>query len=345
MKKILILSLLLTLFVVTTQNASAISDNDSGWPECNGWATKPNYDKHACRIQALKRAENSGFYAAGLPTPPSGIKDWRKSGATNGSDQAWYNWGGWNGKNAQGKHFLSTGTRCGIGPSVCVPTPTPTPTRVPTPTPTRVPTPTPTRVPTPTPTPTDVEKVCALGDRVVLDTNRNGVQDANENGIANVKVELLTVNHDVVKTTHTDSNGYYRFNNLKCKSYQVRFVKPAGYTFSTPFVGDSKKDSNANVTNGLSDKINLRGVNLTVDALLYRQEATPTPTPTVTVTPTPTASVTPTVTPTRQATPTAAVLGDVKKLPETGSAWEILGLLSGLTIAAGAGLSELIKRA
>lgn len=333
MKKLIfsISFLFLTVLTIQTANAAPTNDQDSGWPECNGWLSA-GYDKYACRTKALQRANNLKLYDHGMPLPPSGSK----TATHGGTDKQWYDWGGISPK---GIHFLSEGTQCGIGPSVCQPKPTPTPTKVPTPTPTKVPTPTPTKTPTPTPTPT--VKVCALGDRVVLDSNRNGVQDANESGVANVKVELLNAKNEVIKTTHTDRNGYYFFNNLKCVSYYVRFEKPSGYVFSTQYAGDNKaKDSNANVQSGLSDKINLNGVNRTIDALIYK-ERTVTPTPTVTVTPTPTVTVTPTkvVTP----TPTAAILG-VEKLPETGSAWEILGMLSGLTMAAGAGLSELIKR-
>jgi len=324
MKKLIFSISFLTLAILTIQtaNAAPLNDQDSGWPECNGWLSA-GYDKYACRARALQRANNLKLYDHGMPLPPSGSK----TGTHGGTDKQWYDWGG---ISPNGIHFLSTGTQCGIGPSVCQPKPTPTPTKVPTPTPTKVPT------PTATPTP----KVCALGDRVVLDSNRNGIQDTNESGVANIKVELLNARNKVIKTVHTDKDGYYFFRNLNCANYYVRFEKPHGYVFSNQYAGnDRAKDSNANVQSGLSDKINLNGVNRTIDALIYKKEITPTPT--VTVTPTPTVTVTPTkvVTP----TPTSAILG-VEKLPETGSAWEILGMLSGLTMAAGAGLSELIKR-
>jgi len=150
-----------------TEAVLAIDDQGSGWPECNGWATNPNYDKHACRTKALQRANakypsygNKTFYDMGLPLPPSG----NVNSTQGGTDQQWHDWGLWSNWNTSpipSGHFLSNGTSCGIGPSAkgCVPsTPTPTATNTPTPTatPTATPTvtPTPTKKVTPTPTPT-----------------------------------------------------------------------------------------------------------------------------------------------------------------------------------------------
>jgi hypothetical protein len=51
-----------------------------------------------------------------------------------------------------------------------------------------------------------------IGDRVWLDRNPNGVQDANESGIANVQVDLVC-NGNVVATSITNSEGNYLFSN------------------------------------------------------------------------------------------------------------------------------------
>ncbi len=51
-----------------------------------------------------------------------------------------------------------------------------------------------------------------VGDRVWEDTNSNGVQDADEVGIANVSVELVC-GSTVVATATTDTDGYYIFSN------------------------------------------------------------------------------------------------------------------------------------
>ena len=55
------------------------------------------------------------------------------------------------------------------------------------------------------------ERTATLGDRVWLDTNANGVQDAGELGLAGVKVELKDNNGVVVQSMTTDANGNYGF--------------------------------------------------------------------------------------------------------------------------------------
>jgi len=56
-----------------------------------------------------------------------------------------------------------------------------------------------------------------IGDRVWLDSDKNGIQDANESGISGVKVEFVC--NDIVKdTATTDSSGYYIFSNDTTKT-------------------------------------------------------------------------------------------------------------------------------
>ncbi len=64
----------------------------------------------------------------------------------------------------------------------------------------------------------------SLGNRVWFDTNNNGLSDATEVGIANVKVTLLDASGNPVsgKTATTDANGYYRFDGLAAGDYKVR---------------------------------------------------------------------------------------------------------------------------
>lgn len=273
-----------------------IPDNDSGWVECNGWATNPQYDKYACRAKALERALTHNFYKIGLPLPPSGIKDKEgnsfSTAATAGDDKAWYDWGGIDGvrPNGQVVNFLSEGTQCGIGPSVCVPTasPTPSPTPVPTPTaeptislpPTQTPTPSPTPSLTPSPvitltiptiTPTPIPEMACLGNRVILDTIRNDMQDANEGGVAGVKVTLYSSTNLPLAQTATDTQGYYEFCSLEGGNYTVGFEKPAAYSFAQKAVGGTDIDSDADPVTGKTDTVSLSpGQNRDdIDAILY----------------------------------------------------------------------------
>lgn len=61
----------------------------------------------------------------------------------------------------------------------------------------------------------------ALGDRVWLDENGDGVQDAGEDGIANVTVTASNQTTGVIYTNLTDSNGEYFFAELPPGDYTV----------------------------------------------------------------------------------------------------------------------------
>ena len=115
-----------------------------------------------------------------------------------------------------------------------------------------------------------------LGDRVFFDANANGLQDANEVGIAGVKVALLNANgtpvldgNGVAITDVTDSMGGYLFTDLLPGNYKVKFDKPAGYTFSGRDAGVNEAlDSDVDGA-GLTDVIALTQDNLNVDAGVY----------------------------------------------------------------------------
>ena len=92
-----------------------------------------------------------------------------------------------------------------------------------------------------------------VGDRIWSDTNGNGLQDAGEVGINNVRVELYRDNGDgiadvgadtYVAFTVTAGDGTYLFPALPTGNYFVLFAKPPTYTLSPPLVGaDRATDS------------------------------------------------------------------------------------------------------
>ncbi|MFC1649620.1 PKD domain-containing protein [Patescibacteria group bacterium] len=277
-----------------TEVVSAIDDQDSGWPECNGWLSS-GYNKYPCRESALGWADGTlnqyatDLYLKGLPLPPSGSKDSTADvgGMTEAeSDQAWYNWGL---LEPSGYHFLSEGTACGIGPSSphCNPpknTPTPTVTNTPTPTITNTPTPTITNTPTPTATPTPDERKLNLSH---IKCTRD------------YKIEVHFVVIGVSDSTSDHGEVEYKIN---------------GFTKVAPFV---KKVGNvAHYTDtfaGSTGTYSVTEANVTIDGvIIYLSNPEdihvvcerPTPTPTVTNTPTPTVTNTPTPTSTPTATPT-----------------------------------------
>ncbi len=105
-------------------------------------------------------------------------------------------------------------------------------------------------------------KGATLGDRVWLDANKNGVQDAGETGVANVKVILLdAAGNPTGATATTDANGNYSFTNLKPGTYSVQFDKtslPANYSFTgADLGGNDARDSDANATTGKTAQVTL----------------------------------------------------------------------------------------
>lgn len=127
-------------------------------------------------------------------------------------------------------------------------TPTPTPSPSATPTPTAMPPLTPTATPTGTPTATmTLTPIPAAGDiagTAWLDANGDGVHDAREAGLADVRIELLRdgISTDAVTTS---DDGSYHFPDLLPGQYTVREVQPAWLRFST-----TPDEVGVEVTNG-----------------------------------------------------------------------------------------------
>jgi protocatechuate 3,4-dioxygenase beta subunit len=115
-----------------------------------------------------------------------------------------------------------------------------------------------------------------LGDKVWYDNNKDGIQDADEPGVAGVTVQLLNATTGaVLSTTSTDANGNYIFPNLQAGDYKVKFSNlPAGYGLtSKETTPGSATGSDANES-GITDVINLTANNTTIDAGIYPQATT-----------------------------------------------------------------------
>ncbi len=99
----------------------------------------------------------------------------------------------------------------------------------------------------------------AIGDRVWLDSNKNGIQDADEKGIAGVEVALLKGDNSPtnLKTT-TNAEGIYSFSGIKPGSYRVKFTIPNGYYITAQNQGsDEAKDSDVDPATQISDNFTL----------------------------------------------------------------------------------------
>jgi len=114
------------------------------------------------------------------------------------------------------------------------------------------------------------EPTYCLGDFVWIDANQNGIQDAGEKGVKDVKVTLNTG-----ATTTTDANGKYKFCGLKNGTYNVTFDKntlPPSYVITKKDQGgDDAKDSDADTTTGKTADVAIKDAdNMTLDMGIYK---------------------------------------------------------------------------
>ncbi|MFP3490934.1 SdrD B-like domain-containing protein, partial [Staphylococcus sp. SIMBA_130] len=76
------------------------------------------------------------------------------------------------------------------------------------------------------------------------DTNKDGIQDSDEKGIAGVTVTLKDDNGNVLKTTTTDESGKYQFTGVENGTYTVDVETPKDYKPTSVNSGnDNEKDS------------------------------------------------------------------------------------------------------
>ena len=96
-------------------------------------------------------------------------------------------------------------------------------------------------------------KPASVGDKVWMDVNRDGLQDADEPAMPGVTVTLTRADGSAVTDASgnpvaavtTDANGQYKFENLLPGDYKVTFTNPAGYEATVSDAGDDRgTDSN-----------------------------------------------------------------------------------------------------
>jgi len=110
-----------------------------------------------------------------------------------------------------------------------------------------------------------------VGDYVWNDKNKNGIQDAGEPGIPNVRVKLRNgLTGKKVQSTVTDANGKYLFTNVPAANYYIQFYKPNGYKATSRKQGNNNaKDSDGGST-GKTARFNLTATNLNLDMGYYQ---------------------------------------------------------------------------
>ncbi len=112
----------------------------------------------------------------------------------------------------------------------------------------------------------------SLGDYVWHDENMDGLQQAEEMGIAGVTVNLYDCLDNLLATTTTNEDGYYLFGNLDAGDYYVEFIAPEGYVYTMRDVGgDDNVDSDADPATGITicTTLDEGEVDLSWDAGLY----------------------------------------------------------------------------
>ncbi len=85
-----------------------------------------------------------------------------------------------------------------------------------------------------------------IGDYAWEDENFNGIQDANEFGLADVYIELYDGNGNMIDATRTDETGHYLFTDLWPLDYYLKAYPPGAYS-STMYT-----DSNDNMNNDMN---------------------------------------------------------------------------------------------
>jgi len=107
----------------------------------------------------------------------------------------------------------------------------------------------------------------SIGDRVWFDSNMNGLQDANEEGVEDVVVVLYDNEGNVVERVNTNASGMYQLDNITEGEYSLGFSGlPNGCIFTSQGVGsDGEIDSDVN-SMGRSDQFGLESNRLDIDA-------------------------------------------------------------------------------
>ncbi len=128
-------------------------------------------------------------------------------------------------------------------------------------------------------------KPAAIGDRVWVDGNHNGIQDAGEPGVGGVGVVLKDASGTTIARTATDASGLYLFDRLPAGTYQICWevgTIPAGYVITTKDAsGATRADGSDAATDGCAVTTVLAPGqrDLDWDAGIWQTPTPPTPPP------------------------------------------------------------------
>jgi hypothetical protein len=100
----------------------------------------------------------------------------------------------------------------------------------------------------------------SIAGKTFNDNDKLGTQNSGDTDRPYVKVYLYKEIAGVyvkVDSVITDSQGNYKFNNLRTGNYNVQFSKPTGTTFTNSNIGDDTKDSDASLVDGKTGIISI----------------------------------------------------------------------------------------
>lgn len=108
-------------------------------------------------------------------------------------------------------------------------------------------------------------KAASVGDKVWLDENVDGIKQTNEVGIGNIKINLWqgdTKPDRIIKSTITNQEGHYRFDNLDSSlNYFLEIITTDNYALSEQHSSDAPSkdwDSDFNFETGFSNRLDLK---------------------------------------------------------------------------------------
>lgn len=91
----------------------------------------------------------------------------------------------------------------------------------------------------------------AVGNRVWIDENQNGIQDNGEVGFPGATVQLYSSDGTLLKEVQTNDQGIYNFENLDPGDYFITFIPPSNYILTEQKVGsDDEVDSDIDPDTG-----------------------------------------------------------------------------------------------
>ena len=126
-----------------------------------------------------------------------------------------------------------------------------------------------------------------VGNRIWLDENADGQQNAWEVGVGGICIQLYDAESgERLVSTSSDSNGYYGFDITPGQRYYIKYEIPETYQFTQADIGDDDHDSDVDPASRQTPIFQPSTSDSSWDAgLLLREEPTATPSPVVTGTP------------------------------------------------------------